>query len=204
MTVGQPHARPLGGGVRRDYRGPMSTTSDAVRVLSHALDQTGDVLVQVHRDHLDRSTPCPEWTVQDLVDHVVATPARLLATMRGEQVDWSAAPPRVEEDWAGLFRSHGDDLLHAWHQVGEGEAPASADWHTAELAVHTWDLAQSIGRSTADLDPEVAERGLAFMEANLTAENRGPAFGPPQEPAEGATPYDRIAAFAGRSVPAGV
>lgn len=180
----------------------MSTRSDAVRALSHALDQTGDVLAQVRHEHLDRPTPCQEWEVQRLVDHLVVTPGRFLMMMRGQQPDWSEEPPRVDEDWAGAFRTSADDLLHAWHQLGEEDAPVSADWQMAELAVHTWDLAQAIGRRTDDLDSEVAERGLAFMQANLTDENRGPAFGPAQQPAEGATAYDRIAAFAGRKVPA--
>ena len=79
----------------------MSTRSDAVRALSHALDQTGDVLAQVHRDHLDRPTPCPEWDVQRLIDHLVVTPGRFLTMMRGQQPDWSAEPPHVDDDWAG-------------------------------------------------------------------------------------------------------
>ena len=178
----------------------MSTRSDAVRALSHALDQTGDVLAQVHRDHLDRPTPCPEWDVQRLIDHLVVTPGRFLTMMRGQQPDWSAEPPHVDEDWAGAFRSAGDDLLHAWHQLGEDDTSVNADWQMAELAVHTWDLA--IGRRTDDLDQEVAERGLGFMQASLTDENRGHAFGPEQQPGEDATAYDRIAAFAGRKVPA--
>ena len=47
--------------------------------------------------------------------------------------------------------------------------------------MHTWDLARAIGRS-APLDTDVAERGLAFMSASLTDENRGRAFGPEQSP----------------------
>ena len=66
--------------------------------------------------------------------------------------------------------------------------------------MHTSDLASVLSRSTSDLDPEVAERGLAFMRANLTDENRSPAFGPERPEPEGADPYQRIAAFAGRSV----
>jgi hypothetical protein len=78
--------------------------------------------------------------------------------------------------------------------------PVSVDWQCAELAVHTWDLATAIGRPTADLDAEVAERGLAFMRASLTDDNRSPAFGPEEPAPESADPYQRIAAFAGRSV----
>ena len=177
----------------------MNATHDAVRVLGHALDQTGDVLAAVHPDDLGRPTPCADWTVQQLVDHLVATPARFLQMMNGEQPDWSAEPPRVAQDWAGAFRVSADNLIHAWHGRPDTET-ASADWQSAELATHTWDLARAIGRSTDDLDAEVAERGLAFMRANLTAENRSVAFGPEQAAPEGAPPYDRIAAFAGRTV----
>jgi hypothetical protein len=65
---------------------------------------------------------------------------------------------------------------------------------------HTWDLAAFSGRSTGDLDVEVAERGLAFMRANLTETNHSPAFGPEQPAPEGADGYQRVAAFSGRSV----
>jgi hypothetical protein len=38
------------------------------------------------------------------------------------------------------------------------------------------------------------------MQANLTDDNRGPVFGPGQPAPDGADAYQRIAAFAGRSV----
>ena len=43
----------------------------------------------------------------------------------------------------------------------------------------------------------MAERGLAFMQQGLTAENRGEAFGPEVEVPEDAGAYERLAAFAG-------
>jgi uncharacterized protein (TIGR03086 family) len=66
-----------------------------------------------------------------------------------------------------------------------------------EFAVHSWDLARAIG-ATAQLDPEAAERGLAFMSANLKPELRGDAFGAEVDVPADAPPYDRLAAFAGR------
>jgi hypothetical protein len=74
------------------------------------------------------------------------------------------------------------------------------DWQCAELAVHTYDLATAIGHSTGDLDPEVAERGLAFMQSHLTPANRAPAFEPEQPTPAAADAYVRIAAYAGRIV----
>jgi uncharacterized protein (TIGR03086 family) len=178
---------------------PRVEWSDDVRVLSRALDQAGDVLDHVHADQLSLPTPCRDWDVTALADHLVAAPATALAMMRGEQVDWSAPPAHVSEEWGPAFRVVADDLIHAWHE-GLGGEGASADWQSAELAVHTWDLATAVGFPLGRLDPEVAVRGLAFMQANLTEENRGPAFGPEQPAGEGAGPYERIAAYAGRPV----
>jgi uncharacterized protein (TIGR03086 family) len=171
---------------------------DEVRVLSRAVDQAGDVLDQVHADQLERSTPCEDWDVASLVDHLIAAPGRFLTMMRGEEPDWSAEAPHVAASWGPAFRVTGDDLVHAWHEQAGG-ATANADWQTAELALHTWDVATAIGYP-GRLDPEVAERGLAFMRANLTDDNRGPVFAPAQQAAAGAGPYERLAAFAGRTV----
>ena len=118
---------------------------------------------------------------------------------RGEPTDWSAPTPATGDDPAGAFRLHARDLLRARQEQPEPEG-SPVDWQCAELAVHTWDLATALGLPTADFDADVAERGLAFMRAGLTDDNRGPAFGPEQPAPEGADPYQRVAASAGRSV----
>jgi uncharacterized protein (TIGR03086 family) len=174
------------------------TSEDDLAVLSRALDQLTGLLDAVDRKALSDPTPCTEWTVQDLLDHVVAAPARFARMMRGEPIDWSAGTPPAGDDPAGAFRSSAADLLGAWQDGSAGAV--GLDWQLAEFAVHTSDLATALGRSTRDLDPEVAERGLAFMRANLTDERRGPAFGPEQPVRDGADAYQRIAAFAGRRV----
>lgn len=170
---------------------------DEVRVLSHAIDQAGDVLDHVHADWLGKSTPCGDWNLGELVDHLVASPGHFLTMMRGEQPDWAAAPPHIAESWGPAFRVSGDDLIHAWHEL-DGEAPVPAEFQVAELALHTWDVATAIGYPVERLDPEVAEVGLGFLQANLTDENRSPAFGPAKQPAPDAGAYERLAAFAGR------
>ena len=172
------------------------TPHRAIVVLSRALDQAGDALAEVRADDLDRPTPCADWTVRQVAAHLSAAPGNFLAMGRGEEVDWAAVPEGGPHEWTDTFRSAADDLIHHWHEQGDEKAPM-ADWQSAELAVHTWDLLTALGRSLP-LDPEVAERGLAFLEQNLTDDNRGEAFGPRVEPAAGASAYDRLAAFAGR------
>ena len=174
-------------------------TDDSVRVLIHALDQAGDVLDQLHGHDLLKRTPCNDWNVSALVDHLVATPARFLARMKGEELDWTAEPAHLAHGWGPEFRNHADDLVHAWHEL-EGDPPTPAQWQVAELAVHTWDLATAIGVPVDRLDPEVAETSLGFMRANLRAEQRGQAFGPEQPAPPDAGPYELLAAFAGRDI----
>ncbi|MHC1559570.1 TIGR03086 family metal-binding protein [Actinomycetospora sp. C-140] len=169
-------------------------------VLRRGLEQTADVLAGVEGDPPTTPTPCEGWTLQDLVDHVVAAPWRFAVMVRGEALDWSAPTPPAGGDPVAAFCAHATELLTAWAEHGDTVTGPGVDWQCAELAVHTWDLARTTGLATAHLDPEVAELGLAFMRAHLTADIRGPAFGPEQPAPDGADPYVRIAAFAGRRV----
>lgn len=176
------------------------TTEDDSAQLQRALDQLAALLDAVDPDALSAPTPCSDWTLQDLLDHLVAAPARFARMMRGEQIDWSAATPAAGDDPAAAFRSSAAQALSAWRDQDGSGGRVGLDWLLAEFAVHTWDLATALGRSTRDLDPEVAERGLGFMRANLTGDKRGQAFGPERPVSDGADPYQRIAAFAGRRV----
>ena len=171
--------------------------SQPIVTLSRALDQAGDVLAAVHADDLDKPTPCGEWSVRDLANHLAAAPARFLKMSRGQEVDWSATPQTSDGTWATTFRSGADDLIHYWHGQPDDQA-GGAGWQTAEIAVHTWDLARAIKRDV-DLDDDVAEAGLAFLQQSLTDENRGSVFEPAVSVGEDAPAYDRLAAFAGRT-----
>jgi uncharacterized protein (TIGR03086 family) len=177
----------------------MKAEDDPV-VLRRALDQLAGLLDGVPAGALSDRTSCEQWSVQGLVDHIVEAPSRFARMVRGEGIDWSAPTPSAGPDPAAQFRSHADDLLRAVRDHAAPEAPVALDWQCAEFAVHTWDLAAALGRTTGDLDAEVAGRGLAFMRANLTETNRSSAFGPEQPAPEGADPYQRVAAFSGRSV----
>ena len=166
-------------------------------VLVRALDQLETLLRSVGRDDLGRPTPCSDWTVSALVDHVVQTPAKFASMVRGEQVDWAAPTPHAADPVA-TYRENAKALLAAWTE--HPDAQPGPDWQCAEISVHTWDLATALGSSTDALDPEVAERGRAFMLASLNDDNRSPAFGPEREAPAEADAYTRIAAFAGRTV----
>ena len=168
----------------------MSTSS-----VERALAQITDVLGQVTPEDLERPTPCSEWTVADLSDHVVNSVAGMATMARGGRPDFAATTHH--DDPAAAVQREGQALVDA---LGSNSGTFPEGMAAAELAVHTYDLTTALGRSTADLDPEIAETGLAFMSASMTDDNRGNAFGPQQPAPDDATAYQRIAAFAGRTV----
>jgi len=171
---------------------------DSTEVLSSALDQTADLLDRVDDDVLSRPTPCSEWDVGAVADHLIADAQNFLKMVRGERPDFTTTP-HVADGWGPAFRVAADDLITAWREHGSGE-PFPAGMACAEFAVHDWDLATALVLGLEGLDPAVAELGLEFMRSQLTDDKRGDAFRPEQPAPPNAGPYDTIAAFAGRQV----
>jgi uncharacterized protein (TIGR03086 family) len=167
----------------------------ATSIVTRGLDQLGILLAAVTPDDAGRATPCSEWTVADLSDHLVNSVAGMATMASGGQPDWSATTHY--DDPAAALQREGRGLVEAL-DAGSGSFPEGMA--AAELAVHAYDLSTALGRPTANLDPEVAEAGLAFMSASMTDDMRGGAFGPEQPAPADADAYERIAAFAGRSV----
>src|SRR6478736_4381181 len=161
-------------------------------IVSRGLDQLGGLLGDLTAENAQRPTPCPDWNVADLSDHVVNSVACMATMANGGQPDWSAATHH--DDPASALEREGRALVEA---LGAGGGDFPEGMAAAELAVHTYDLATALGRSTVELDPEIAETGLAFMTASMTDDMRGDAFGPEQPAPVDADPYERIAAFAG-------
>jgi len=175
----------------------MNVQPDAGTLLERALDQTAGLLDEVSADHYSSPSTCEDWTVADLVRHVVASPRNFVSMFAGKDVDW-ANPPELGDDPARDFRASATALLEQVHADGSGGSSNAA---IPEFAVHGWDIATSIG-STTPLDDEIAEHALAFMTANLTPENRQGAFGPEVDASPDASVHERLAAFAGRTVAA--
>lgn len=168
----------------------------ALRDLLTLTDQLTSLIWSMEPDALAGPTPCAEWTARDLIEHIVGTTNKFADTVAGRAADWTADTALSGEP-ADAFEAAAARLRAAYEHPAEGATP---DWQCAELSVHTWDLASALGYDTAGLDQAPAERGLAFMRANLSEEVRGEHFGPEQEPPEGADAYTRAAAFAGRAV----
>lgn len=175
-----------------------------VELVARAVDQMSTVIAKVRPTQAHLPTPCTDWDVDQLINHVVAEVTRFAeSTATGHRGDVPGA------DWSGEFRRAAAALLAAWRSPGAltrttrlpgGEVPAT--WalgqQVTELAVHAWDIAAATGQPT-DLDPAVGAAALEWGHANLLESVRGEHVGPEVVIADDAPLYDRLAAFGGRT-----
>ncbi len=180
---------------------------DTLAAHQRAQDAFAVVLASVRPDQLDDPTPCSEWKIRDLIEHVVGG---------NEHVGI----------WAGIYQqppARSDELTEA-HRVAAAAAhevfasPAGMatmfelpfaqipgsffiGMRTSDVLTHAWDLAAATGQST-DLDPELATEQLAAVRQFVQPEFRGPGkpFADEQPCSSDRPPADQLAAFLGRSV----
>jgi uncharacterized protein (TIGR03086 family) len=171
-----------------------------------AQDTFAHVLVNVTSDQLSSPTPCPEWDVKALIDHVIAGNKRVVERAGGQ-----AAP--LPEDLGTAHRASakaaqetfaGPEALTHTYQLPIGELPGTTfiELRTSDLFAHAWDLASATGQPT-DLDPELAEYVLAFskrMMARPGLRGDGRPFGEEQPCGDEHPAADRVAAFLGREL----
>lgn len=167
------------------------------------------VVAGTRPDQLGDPTPCSEWDVRALLNHMIEGNLRFASWVTGEPV-----PDRVDDhvgdDHVASFRASAEKTTSAFNTpgmlertfptpLGEGPGAMVIQIRSTDLLVHVWDLARATGQST-DLDPELCEATLAEFRSVSVPRTEGGPFGPEREAPEGATSADRLAAFAGRNV----
>jgi uncharacterized protein (TIGR03086 family) len=191
-------------------------TGGPVGQLSQALDLTGALVAGVGAGQWADPTPCDEWTVADLVTHIVSGNYSFAAILRGTPLaEARAAAARVApgDDLAGHYRDAAAELIAAYGQPGVLEQPFTIPVGTmpglgtlhirlVEMLVHGWDLAEATGQAAVFPD-DLAEQELAFTRRQLAAlpPGRSP-FRPEQQVPDDAPGIVRLAACLGRTPPA--
>jgi uncharacterized protein (TIGR03086 family) len=178
---------------------------------SRAQDTFARVLARVSPNQYGECTPCEEWTVHDLVEHVVGGNNRTAAGHPGSPVGQPALDGLVEgADPTELFTASAQraqsvfaapDGLAQMFELPFGSLPGSVviGMRTTDVLVHAWDLAVATSQAT-DLDPELAQSCLETARDRLQESFRGPGrpFGAAQECPRGRPVADELAAFMGR------
>ena len=184
--------------------------ADLVRSYDHA----ARIVAGVSPEQVDDPTPCPEYDVGALVDHLVGAGWRAAALGRGDQPTAEEFPHVELAEAPGQLRRAAREAEREWSDDARLAATVTMPWgesytgdtlvnmYLAELAAHAWDLAAATGQ-LARLDPGLASPALDGARAMMKPEYRdaigkGNPFGIELAAPEDATEWERFAAFMGR------
>jgi uncharacterized protein (TIGR03086 family) len=183
--------------------------------LEPAARRLGALVRAVPDEALDRPTPCPDYRLGDLLDHVggLALAFRSAATKElGEATGGAPAPDaaRLPADWRTRIPEDLLALAEAWRdpeawtgmtQAGGVDLPGEVAGLVAldELVIHGWDVAQATGQAY-EVEPAELEavRGFVAPMADAPPEQRAGLFGPPVPVPDDASELDRLLGLTGR------
>lgn len=167
----------------------------------------------VRDGQLTDATPCPKYTVGDLLAHLTGLAIAFRDAGRkdlGVTTDTSpdAGLPVLEPDWRTRLPAVLGELAEAWRdpaawtgmtRAGGVDLPGAVAGLVAvdELVIHGWDLARATGQDYAP-DPTALQACHAFLAESVGDPGRGDIFGPVVDVPEDAPLLDRAVGLSGR------
>jgi uncharacterized protein (TIGR03086 family) len=185
----------------------------SVDMLERACDITDRIMRGVQPEQLGDPTPCTDWTVRELMEHIVASTDFFADAAEygavAEDRSWSEY---ASEELLPAYRHHADRLVAAFRVPGVMDrpmvilaGPPTADFciqiAISERFVHAWDLAAATGQPLGDDGADIAEALLAspeYLSVNSEVRmNTPPPLGP-ELTVEGGGAVEHLVAFLGR------
>jgi uncharacterized protein (TIGR03086 family) len=188
---------------------------ETVATLQRVIDEASRLIEGLEPADLTKQTPCTEWTVRDLLNHITGG-----ATMFAMSAEQGAVPDDVlgqlmggdnlGDDYKGAWKTASQRAMAAFEQPGVmekvvtlpfGQMPAGVAANIAifDVTTHAADLARATGQKVSD--EELIETALVMGRQMITDDFRNSGLFDAEQPApEGAPPAERLLAFAGRKV----
>jgi uncharacterized protein (TIGR03086 family) len=185
--------------------------SDAVELLPSAFAAFTDRVFAVPPHGWDARTPCTEWSVRDLVNHVTSEHLWVPELLAGSTIDevgdrfsgdvlgedpngaWVRAHSASQAAWAS---TPADKPVH----LSFGTVPATeyAEQLLVDLTVHAWDLARGAGAGER-LPADLITHALAYAREHADELSHSGMFGEPVT-TEAADEQTQLLALLGRRV----
>jgi uncharacterized protein (TIGR03086 family) len=184
--------------------------SDRTELYLRGLDRFGEHVAAIREDQWRGPTPCTEWDVRVLVNHLVSENRWVPPLLDGRTI--AEVGNRLDGDLLG------DDPGSAWSDSAKeaGEAARATNPKTivhvsygditaeaylfevmTDLVIHGWDLAKAIGADEA-LDSESVDVLFGHFKPQEEMLKATGAFGPKVEPPPGADKQAQLLAVFGR------
>jgi uncharacterized protein (TIGR03086 family) len=186
-------------------------TDDHMRLFAAGAADVDRIIAGIAPEQLDAATPCADWDVRALLNHLIGGNRMFLAMARDEPM------PDRGQDFIGAdplasFRASVADLTEAFGAPGFAERTITAMWfgevpgvaivgmRRNEFLLHGWDLAAATGQAR-DFDAEVVAAADAGLRARAIPRGSGHMFDEEQPAPPGASAVDALAAYTGRRLP---
>ena len=152
-------------------------------------------------DKLDEQTPCDEWDVRTLMNHMLETDRYFVGAARGEDVSPpSPQPPHMlGNDPVADFEHAQQETLQTFGADGviEKTGPSLGIAFSDQL-LHGWDLARATDQD-ATMPDGLAQAAYDMIHGRFTDEQRKGTFKPEIAVAPDATAQDKLLAYTGRN-----
>lgn len=185
--------------------------ADLVELYRRAMDAFGGRVQAVGGEHWRLPTPCADWDVRQLVNHVLGENAWAVPLLAGGTID--EVGDRLDGDLLGA------DPVAAWARATAAAAAAAGEEGvmervvhvsygdipgreylsqiTTDHVIHSWDLASAVAGDER-LDPELVEFAHGYLAPQAEQWRAAGAFGARVDVAPEAGTQARLLALAGR------
>jgi len=184
-------------------------------MMKQVITNTDKVVQGIDESQLGNPTPCTEWTVRDVLNHITGGSTMFAVCVEEGSVPDDMLPQlmggdNLGDDYLGSWRAASSRAVAAFGIPGVldkvvtlpfGQMPAGIALNIAifDVLTHAADLATATGQELDD--NELIETALGVGRQMIGPDLRTPGvFGPEVEAPAGATPTQRLLAFAGRQV----
>jgi uncharacterized protein (TIGR03086 family) len=185
--------------------------TDTRELHGRAVTEFASILDKVTDGQWTDRTPCSDWDVDTLVNHVTVGNHFFAGVSRGEQPSFEQLSKDLPSDRKVAFdesakivgEAFADDGVNdRMFQLPFGTLPAQAaiGIHFIDLVVHGWDLAKATGQQPV-MPQDLVEQAWGIAKGFPDApEMRGPGgpFGPKVEVPADAPVMDQLVGFLGR------
>lgn len=179
-------------------------------LFTNSIKQTTQCVKQIKIDHLSNKTPCSEWNLKELLNHMVYELLWMPDLLQGKTVaevgdkyDGDVLGNAPKQAWEtaskeALAAVEAADLTAPTH-LSYADVPVSRyiTEMAGEILIHGWDLGQSINCSVI-FDKDVAEEVYRFYASNIKGLRDGGFVGKSVDVPEDASIQVKLLAMMGR------
>jgi uncharacterized protein (TIGR03086 family) len=174
--------------------------------MAAAAERTVPVVHGIDDTQLSDPTPCAEFQVRDLVNHLFQVVVNFQALATKQDADFDTKPDFLAGDWRNRFADETRKLVDAWSDPGaiEGTSPRMglpqavvANLVLVDLTVHGWDLSRGTGQDYSP-SPEVVAAVTPFTEQMAPLGRERGAFAEMTEFSPDADEFTRLLSLTGR------